>query len=184
MVTGQPGVYFWQWAGLELHAGGTRGSEWATAIAGNAAVPCTSPSACEALPFPKDIMCPWVPAGSPATGTVTGSQLDTVVTLQGKAAWELQQKQVEEALYLQFAFKHNADRPLACPQLSQQTSHFHTGPTGLLEVAAPSPSSRTDRFWQGVKKVEAADLPPTPSALLRNQSWGFAWCAPTVVSTK
>lgn len=109
------------------------------------------------LAFPKDIVCPWVPAGSPATGTVTGSQMDAVVALQGKAAWELRRKQVEEALYLQFAFKHNTDRPLAGPQLSQQTSRFHAGPTGLLEVAVPSPSSRSGRFWQGVKKVEAVD---------------------------
>lgn len=95
--------------------GGTGGSKWEAPNASSAAVPCSSPSACEALAFPKGIVCPWVPAGSRATCMVTVSQLDIVVALQGKAAWELQQKQ--EALYLQFAFKHSTARPLAHPQL-------------------------------------------------------------------
>lgn len=49
------------------------------------------------------------PPGSPATCTATGSRLDTVVASQGKSAWEMPQKEVEEAFYLQFAFKHNTD---------------------------------------------------------------------------
>lgn len=53
---------------------------------------------------------------------------DTVVALQRKVLWELQQKQVEEDLYLHFAFKHNTSGLLACSQLSQQASHSYTGP--------------------------------------------------------
>lgn len=145
---------------------------------------CTGPSACEALASPKGILCLWVPVGSPATCTVTRSQLDTVVALQGKAAWKLQQKQVEEALYLQFAFKHNTDGPLACPQLSQQTSRSHTGPAKLPEAAAPSPRCGTDRFWHGVKKVQTADLPSALLALCGSWHWGIARCTPIVVGTK
>lgn len=92
--------------------GGTGGSKWEAPDSSSAAVPCSSPSACEALAFHKGIVCPWVP-----TCTVTVSKLDVVVALQGKAVWELQQKKVEEASYLQFAFKHNTARPLAYPQL-------------------------------------------------------------------
>lgn len=76
----------------------------------------------------KGIACPWVTAGSLATCTATRSLLDTVVALQRKVVWELQQKQVEEALYLHFAFKHNTSGLLACSQLSQQASHSYTGP--------------------------------------------------------
>lgn len=97
--------------------GGAGGSKWEAPDSSNAAAPCSSPSACEALAFHKGIVCPWVPAGSGAMCTGTVSQLDIVMALQGKAAWELQPKQVEEALYSQIAFKHNTARPLANPQL-------------------------------------------------------------------
>lgn len=72
--------------------GGTGGSKWEALASSNAAVPCSSPSACQALAFHKGIECPWVPAGSQAMCRVTVSKLDIVVALQGKAVWELQQK--------------------------------------------------------------------------------------------
>lgn len=86
-----------------------------------------------------------------------------------------------KGLYLQFAFKDNTNEPLAYSQLSQQTSHSHAGPAGLPEVAAPSPRRRTDRFWHGVKKVEAADLPPAPLALCGSRRWDITQHTPIVV---
>lgn len=89
---------------------------------------------------------------SRATHTVTVSQLDTVVALQGKAAWELQQKQVEEALYLQFAFKHSTARPLAYPQLpSTHPSAMQVKPGCWREQIFSQGMGLTD-FGTGLKK--------------------------------
>lgn len=122
----------------------------------------------------KGIACPWVTAGSLATCTATRSPLTRWWRCKERYCGSCSRNKWKR-LYIYILLLNTTPvgswHALNCPSK-------HPTPTRV------QPRRGTDRFWHRDKKLEAANLPPAPSALCGSWCWGVARCTPAVVGMK